>query len=122
MNKVVIIGGGLAGSECAWALAEAGVEVTLYEMKPVKYSEAHTDERLGELICSNSLRSSEPSTAIGILKEEMTTLGSLVMEAANATKVPAGKALAVDRDKFAQYITVQIYHDPQQELFLRGLS
>lgn len=108
MNKVVIIGGGLAGSECAWALAEAGVEVTLYEMKPVKYSEAHTDERLGELICSNSLRSSEPSTAIGILKEEMTTLGSLVMEAANATKVPAGKALAVDRDKFAQYITDKI--------------
>jgi len=108
VSKVVVIGGGLAGCECAWKLAQAKVSVTLYEMKPQKYSEAHTDEGLAELICSNSLRSNEFTTGIGLLKEEMKALGSLMMEAAEACEVPAGKALAVDRAKFSTYVTAKI--------------
>lgn len=108
VKKVAVVGGGLAGSECAWKLAEAGVSVTLFEMKPGKYSEAHEHEGLAELICSNSFRSSEPSTGIGLLHAEMRELGSLVMEAAEATSVPAGKALAVDRNLFSAFITERI--------------
>lgn len=105
MNKVAVIGGGLAGCECAWSLANRGVSVTLFEMKPHVYSEAHSEEGLAELICSNSFRSNEPETGIGLLKQEMQTLGSLVMEAAFATQVPAGKALAVDRNMFSAHVT-----------------
>lgn len=105
MNKVAVIGGGLAGCECAMQLARAGVHVDLYEMKPERYSEAHTEPGLAELVCSNSLRSGDLSTAIGILKKEMTELGSTVMQAAQKTCVPAGSALAVDRQLFSAEMT-----------------
>ncbi|WP_027178065.1 methylenetetrahydrofolate--tRNA-(uracil(54)-C(5))-methyltransferase (FADH(2)-oxidizing) TrmFO [Maridesulfovibrio bastinii] len=105
MNKVAVIGGGLAGCESAMQLARAGVSVDLYEMKPERYSEAHTSAGLAELVCSNSLRSGDLSTAIGILKREMSALGSIVMEIAEETKVPAGSALAVDRELFSTRMT-----------------
>ena len=108
MKKTAIIGAGLAGCECAYKLAENGFEVTLFEMKPHKFSPAHENEGLAELVCSNSLRSMEESTAIGLIKTEMRTLGSLVMEAADATCLPAGKALAVDRNLFSEFITKKI--------------
>ncbi len=98
----------MAGCDCAWQLAEAGVAVELYEMKPEKHSEAHTEDGLAELVCSNSFRATGPAAAIGLLKEEMQALGSLIMEAAHATKVPAGGALAVDRALFSDYITEKI--------------
>ena len=103
--SITIIGGGLAGSEAAWQAARRGVRVRLYEMKPHKYSPAHTSPQLGELVCSNSLRSEALESAVGLLKEEMRRLGSLVMAAALATRVPAGKCLAVDREQFASYLT-----------------
>ncbi|MDP2848633.1 MAG: methylenetetrahydrofolate--tRNA-(uracil(54)-C(5))-methyltransferase (FADH(2)-oxidizing) TrmFO [Humidesulfovibrio sp.] len=115
-KRVAIVGGGLAGCECALALARAGVVVRLFEMRPEKSSPAHTTGHLAELVCSNSLRSDELTTAIGILKVEMRELGSMVMQAADATRIPAGKALAVDRDRFAEYITAQIEADPNIEV------
>lgn len=105
MAKVIIVGGGLAGCDAAWQLAEAGHSVEIYEMKPEKRSEAHTEDGLAELVCSNSFRATGPAAAIGLLKEEMQTLGSLIMEAAFATQVPAGGALAVDRTLFSEYVT-----------------
>lgn len=109
MSKVKIIGGGLAGVDCANYLASRGIKVELYEMKPKKFSPAHTSEKLGELVCSNSLKSDDVySNACGLLKEEMRLLGSLVIEAADHTKVPAGGALAVDREAFSSYITKKI--------------
>lgn len=108
MSKAAIIGGGLAGCECAMALARAGVSVTLFEKKPRSYSEAHASEYLAELVCSNSFRSGERTKAVGVLKDEMRALGSLVLAAAEATRVPAGKALAVDRDRFARLVTERI--------------
>ena len=108
MAEVAIIGGGLAGCDAAWQLAQAGVSVTLFEMKPGKRSEAHTEDGLAELVCSNSFRATGPSAAIGLLKEEMAALDSLVMEAAYATQVPAGGALAVDRTRFSDYVTARI--------------
>lgn len=108
-KKVVnIIGGGLAGTECAWILAENGYTVKLYEMKPVKKSPAHTSNNLGELVCSNSLKSEAVTNACGLLKREMSMLGSLFVEAGYYARVPAGQALAVDRDKFSKYITEKI--------------
>jgi methylenetetrahydrofolate--tRNA-(uracil-5-)-methyltransferase len=105
MQHIAIIGGGLAGCECAWQLARHDTQVTLFEMRPQRATPAHETDLLAELVCSNSLRSSETVTAIGLLKEEMTSLGSLIMEAAQATAIPAGKALAVDRTEFARYVT-----------------
>jgi len=102
---VRIVGGGLAGCEAAWQAAKRGVEVLLCEMKPHRFSPAHESESLSELVCSNSLRSNDVTSAVGLLKEEMRKLGSLIMEAADATAVPAGKALAVDRVRFAEYVT-----------------
>ncbi len=102
---VTIIGGGLAGSEAAWQAARRKVRVRLFEMKPQKFSPAHQSPFLGELVCSNSLRAESPESAVGLLKEEMRRLDSLIMAAAAATRVPAGKALAVDREAFAAYIT-----------------
>ncbi len=92
-----IIGGGLAGCEAAWQAAKRGVTVHLYEMKPVKFSPAHRNPGLAELVCSNSLRSDATNSAAGLLKEEMRIAGSLLMDVAEKTRVPAGKALAVDR-------------------------
>jgi methylenetetrahydrofolate--tRNA-(uracil-5-)-methyltransferase len=108
MERVTIIGGGLAGCEAAWRLARHGVEADLYEMKPSRFSEAHSSSNLAELVCSNSLRSNDANSAVGLLKEEMRQLNSVVMQAAEETKVPAGKALAVDRNRFAGYITGKI--------------
>lgn len=106
--KINIIGAGLAGVEAAWYLANNGVEVKLYEQKPKNYSPAHSSEQFAELVCSNSLRSNELSNAVGVLKNEMKMFGSIVMEAAEATQVPAGSSLAVDRDLFSEYITTKI--------------
>ena len=100
-----IVGGGLAGCEAAWQLAKRGLGVRLIEMKPGKCSAAHRSSDLGELVCSNSLRSASLNSAAGLLKEELRIMGSLIMEAADSTAVPAGKALAVDRDLFAAFIT-----------------
>jgi methylenetetrahydrofolate--tRNA-(uracil-5-)-methyltransferase len=106
--KITVIGAGLAGSEAAWQLARRGIQVRLVEMKPVRYSPAHGSEYLGELVCSNSLRSSSLESAPGLLKEELRIGGSLIMEAADKTAVPAGKALAVDRTLFSKFITNKI--------------
>ncbi len=109
MNQsIAIIGGGLAGCEAALQLARQGVWVTIFEMKPQKFSPAHESPSLGELVCSNSFRSMETVTGVGLLQQEMQKLGSLVMEAALKHRVPAGKALAVDRDKFAKHLTGRV--------------
>jgi methylenetetrahydrofolate--tRNA-(uracil-5-)-methyltransferase len=110
--RVAVIGGGLAGCEAAWQLADRGLPVVLYEMKPTRFSPAHSDEGLAELVCSNSMRSDELTSAVGLLKEEMRSLSSLCMEAADATRVPAGKALAVDRTLFSRHVTAQITGHP----------
>jgi len=103
-KPVIIVGGGLAGCEAAWQLVRRGIEVTLYEMKPILFSPAHSSPLLAELVCSNSFRSNAIENAVGLLKEEMRTVGSIIMEAADATEVPAGKALAVDRTLFSHHI------------------
>ncbi len=116
MQPVTVIGGGLAGSEAAWQLARYGIPVRLYEMRPLRATEAHRTDGFAELVCSNSLRSASLGAAIGLLKEEMRRLGSLVMKAADATSVPAGLALAVDRDSFSRYITDAISSHPLVEV------
>jgi len=103
-KPIIVIGGGLAGCEAAWQLLRQGHHVTLYEMKPALFSPAHKSPHLAELVCSNSLRSNMPENAVGLLKEEMRIMNSLIMEAADTTAVPAGKALAVDRTRFSLYI------------------
>ncbi len=108
LSSVAIIGGGLAGCECARKLAEAGVAVTIFEMKPGVFSPAHTNPDLAELVCSNSFRSDDPDSAVGLLKAEMRALDSLCMEVAALTRVPAGKALAVDRVLFAREMTRRV--------------
>jgi methylenetetrahydrofolate--tRNA-(uracil-5-)-methyltransferase len=111
-----VLGAGLAGCEAAWQAASMGVHVRLYEMKPHKYTPAHHSEGFAELVCSNSLRSDSVTNAVGLLKEEMTRCGSLIMEAARATRVPAGSALAVDREAFSAYITDKIRNHPLIEV------
>ncbi|MCH3959223.1 MAG: methylenetetrahydrofolate--tRNA-(uracil(54)-C(5))-methyltransferase (FADH(2)-oxidizing) TrmFO [Selenomonas sp.] len=113
MKKVIIVGAGLAGSEAAWQAARLGAQVTLYEMRPVKSTPAHKTAGFAELVCSNSLRGAGMENAVGVLKEEMRRLGSIIMEAADATKVPAGGALAVDRHGFSDYITKTVSEHPQ---------
>ena len=115
-NIVNIIGGGLAGVEAAWQAASLGVNVRLYEMRPVKQTPAHRTDKLAEIVCSNSLKTDEPGSAPFLLKEELRRGGSLVMEAAAATRVPAGAALSVDRIKFAELITEQIEANPNIEI------
>ena len=112
MKTVHIIGGGLAGSEAAWQAASLGVRVVLHEMRPVRATAVHKTDRLAELVCSNSLRGDKLDNAVGLLKEEMRRLGSLVMRAADAHRVPAGAALAVDRERFSQAITEAIQSHP----------
>jgi methylenetetrahydrofolate--tRNA-(uracil-5-)-methyltransferase len=112
MQSVRVIGGGLAGSEAAWQAASRGVPVTLYEMRPVRPTAVHKTDRLAELVCSNSFRGDKLDNAVGLLKEEMRRLGSLVMRAAEAARVPAGAALAVDRDRFSQAVTEAIASHP----------
>jgi methylenetetrahydrofolate--tRNA-(uracil-5-)-methyltransferase len=116
MKKVNVIGGGFAGVEAAWQAARAGAEVRLFEMRPVQQTPAHRTDKLAEIVCSNSLKSDEPGSAPYLLKEELRRAGSLVMEAAAATRVPAGAALAVDRQKFAELITARIESNPRIEL------
>ena len=116
-NKIVnVYGAGLAGCEAAWQIAERGVKVKLYEMKPHKYTPAHHSEGFAELVCSNSLRSDSIINAVGLLKEEMRRIGSLIMMAAEETKVPAGSALAVDRELFSKFITEKIKNHPNIEI------
>ena len=116
MNEIIVIGGGLAGVEAAWQAAQTGARVLLYEMRPRKRTPAHRTDRLAEIVCSNSLKSDEPGTASYLLKEELRRGGSLVLEAATATRVPAGAALAVDREQFAEFITQRIALHPHIEI------
>lgn len=112
MKQAYVIGAGLAGSEAAWQLAERDIKVTLYEMKPVKHSAAHHEDTFAELVCSNSLRSNALTNAVGVLKEEMRTIGSLIMAKADENQVRAGSALAVDRERFSQAVTDAINSHP----------
>ena len=120
MQTVIVVGAGLAGCEAAYQLAKRGFKVKLYEMRPKKYTSAHKTGGFAELICSNSLRAASIENAVGLLKEEMRRIGSIIMEAADLTKVEAGGALAVDRDLFSEYITnkikamenIEIINDP----------
>src|ERR1700674_1660834 len=109
---ITIIGGGLAGSEAAWQAVSRDVPVTLHEMRPVRSTAVHKTDRLAELVCSNSLRGDKLDNAVGLLKEEMRRLRSLVMRAAEASRVPAGAALAVDRVRFADAITATLSQHP----------
>ena len=111
-SHITIIGGGLAGCEAAWQAAQRGISVVLHEMKPQRFSPAHELPGLAELVCSNSLRGISLDNAVGLLKEELRRCGSLTMEAAEATCVPAGGALAVDRQLFSDYVTVKIESHP----------
>ncbi len=116
MRAVHIIGGGFAGSECAWQLAERGVSVVLHEMRPVRSTPAHKTPDFAELVCSNSLRSDDPLHAAGLLKREMEAFGSLIIGSARAAAVPAGSALAVDRDRFAAIVTAALINHPKIEI------
>ena len=113
MKKVIVIGAGLAGSEAAWQAAQRGAEVTLYEMRPEKSTPAHKTAGFAELVCSNSLRGAGLENAVGVLKEEMRRLHSVIMAAADATSVPAGGALAVDRHGFSDYVTEKVSNHPR---------
>ena len=119
---LTVIGGGLAGSEAAWAAARRGVRVRIFEMRPDMMTPAHKTGLLAELVCSNSLRSADLHNAVGLLKEEMRRMGSLVMEAADKTAVPAGSALAVDREAFAGYITGAIEAHPDIEVIREEIT
>lgn len=113
MKKVLVVGGGLAGSEASWQLAEAGIDVVLVEMRPVRPTPVHRSDRLAELVCSNSLRGDSPGNAVGLLKREMEELGSLILRCARAAALPAGGALAVDRERFAAAVTEAVSGHPR---------
>ncbi len=110
--EVTVIGAGLAGSEAAWQLAKRGIRVKLYEMRPVKQTPAHHTDKFAELVCSNSLRANTLTNAVGVLKEEMRRLDSVIMKAADSCSVPAGGALAVDRHEFAAKVTDMVANHP----------
>lgn len=116
MKEINIIGGGLAGCEAAYQVAKRGIKVKLYEMKPIKFSPAHSNENLAEIVCSNSLKSNSITNACGLLKEELRRLDSLLIKCADETKVPAGQALAVDREKFSELVTKKISENPNIEI------
>ena len=115
-KSVHIVGAGLAGSEAAWQCARRGVAVRLFEMRPVRSTPAHQTTNFAELVCSNSLKSDSENTAPWLLKEEMRRAGSLLLEIARQTAVPAGHALAVDREKFAEAVTAAIEGEPLIEV------
>src|SRR5712691_4351920 len=119
---VTIIGGGLAGSEAAWQAASADVPVVLHEMRPGTPTAVHKTDRFAELVCSNSFRGDKLDNAVGLLKEEMRRLGSLVMQAAHESRVPAGAALAVDRERFAAIITETLSGDPRITIVRQEIS
>src|SRR5919206_2239261 len=116
MKEVVVIGGGFAGVEAAWQAAEEGARVRLYEMRPARQTPAHRTDRLAEIVCSNSLKSDEPGTAPYLLKEELRRAGSLVLDAAGRTRVPAGAALAGGRQRFAEAVTQRVESHPKIEV------
>ena len=107
-DYIVVIGGGLAGSEAAYQIAKQGIKVKLYEMKPIKFTEAHSNKNLAEIVCSNSFKSNLHTNACGLLKEELRKLDSLLIKIADKTAVPAGQALAVDREEFSKKVTEEI--------------
>ena len=111
-----VIGGGLAGCEAAYQIAKRGIKVKLYEMKPIKFSPAHSNENLAEIVCSNSFKSALLTNACGLLKEELRRLDSLLIRCADSTKVPAGQALAVDREEFSKMVTTEIENNPNIEI------
>ena len=122
-NKVKIVGAGLAGSEAAYFLASHGVNVTLYDIKPARTTPAHHSEKFGELVCSNSLKSNDIyGNACGLLKEELRMLGSMVIAAADETRVAAGNALAVDREAFAQKITDKLKGEKNIDIFCEEIT
>ena len=121
VEPIHVVGGGLAGSEAAWQMANAGVPVVLHEMRPTRGTPAHKTDGLAELVCSNSFRSDDAETnAVGLLHEEMRRLGSLIMRAGDATQVPAGGALAVDRDGFSAAVTAALEAHPRIDHRARG--
>lgn len=128
--SIKVIGAGLAGCEAAWQIAQAGIAVELYEMKPIKFSPAHHNPNFAELICSNSLKAERVESAAGLLKEEMRQLGSLLMQCADTCRVPAGGAVAVDRDAFSEAVTqkienhplIHIHHEEMSELPSDGIA
>ena len=115
-DYITIIGGGLAGTEAAYQIAKRGIKVKLYEMKPVKFSEAHSNKNLAEIVCSNSFKSNLLTNACGLLKEELRKLDSLLIRIADETSVPAGQALAVDREEFSKRVTEEIEKNPLIEV------
>ncbi|MCB0086012.1 MAG: methylenetetrahydrofolate--tRNA-(uracil(54)-C(5))-methyltransferase (FADH(2)-oxidizing) TrmFO, partial [Caldilineaceae bacterium] len=121
-TQVTIIGGGLAGTEAAWQIASRGIPVRLFEMRPTRGTEAHLTDRLAELVCSNSMGSTLPDRALGILKNEMLAMGSMVIQTAFEHALPAGSALAVSRDDFAQAITETIYGHPNIEVMREEIT
>lgn len=121
-DYITIIGGGLAGSEAAYQIAKKGVKVKLYEMKPVKYSPAHSNENLAEIVCSNSFKSNLLTNACGLLKEELRKLDSLLIKIADETSVPAGQALAVDREKFSEKVSKAIKENPLIEVINKEIT
>src|SRR5213594_110632 len=116
LDFITVIGGGLSGCEAAWQIAERGVKVKLYEMRPVRSTPAHKTDRLAEVVCSNSLKSDQPYNASWLLKEELRRLGSMLMRVADSVRVPAGSALAVDRERFAYRVSEMISSEPRIEL------
>ena len=123
MNEyITIIGGGLAGTESAYQIAKRGIKVKLYEMKPQKYSPAHSNENLAEIVCSNSFKSNLHTNACGLLKEELRKLDSLLIKIADKTAVPAGQALAVDREKFSEIVTEEIKKNPLIEIINKEIG
>ena len=115
-DYINVIGGGLAGCEAAYQIAKRGVKVKLYEMKPIKFSPAHSNENLAEVVCSNSFKSNLLTNACGLLKEELRILDSLLIKCADETSVPAGQALAVDRERFSELVTKHIKENPNIEI------
>ena len=115
-DYITVIGGGLAGCEAAYQIAKRGIKVKLYEMKPIKFSKAHSNENLAEIVCSNSFKSNLHTNACGLLKEELRILDSLLIKCADETRVPAGQALAVDREEFSKLVTHKIKENPNIEI------
>src|SRR5262249_23518063 len=117
MSRIItVIGGGLAGAEAAYQIAQTGTHVRLHEMRPVRQTPAHRTDRLAEIVCSNSLKSDQPYNASWLLKEELRRLGSILIRVADSVRVPAGSALAVDREQFAARVTEIISNEPNIEL------
>ena len=119
---ITVVGGGLAGTEAAYQIAKRGIKVKLYEMKPEKYSEAHSNKNLAEIVCSNSFKSSSLTNACGLLKEELRLLDSLLIKCADETQVPAGQALAVDRENFSELVTKKIEDNENIEIIRKEYS